>query len=205
MDTPEASYVLYLLEAMTEIKKANINKALLSSFTGYDANDILRLNDEAAVTLFQKYNSQWQEEGIYTAMISFIDDFNVRDVLLSTDAEGGERTITNLYQIIELLHKLQVNKKFSSLELISWLQRTIEGMETEGDEYQQRVESDEEAIKIVTIHKSKGLEYNIVFAPHLDFNIDTKLFKVLSFRDPATSEYISKEKGKLTNRRRWMV
>ena len=33
------------------------------------------------------------------------------------------------------------------------------------EQYEQRLESDEEAVRIVTIHKSKGLEYPIVFCP----------------------------------------
>ena len=42
----------------------------------------------------------------------------------------------------------------------------MEGDAREGDEYEQRLESDQDAVQIVTIHKSKGLEYNIVIAPH---------------------------------------
>ena len=60
---------------------------------------------------------------------------------------------------------------------------------TEGDEYEQRVENDEEAVKIVTIHKSKGLEYKIVLAPFLDF-VPRKGFEFLSFRDPESGDYV---------------
>ena len=80
-----------------------------------------------------------------------------------------------------MLHKVQSEKQFSAFELVSWLKRGIDGMQTEGDEFEQRVESDEEAVKIVTLHKSKGLEYNIVFAPFLD--LDTKIhFRFCSFQ-----------------------
>ena len=128
--------------------------------------------------------------------MKFIADFNVRRVLLEKNIRNGERVIANLYQLIELVHKIQNNKDFSPLELVSWLQRGMEGMEMTGDEFEQRVESDEDAIKILTIHKSKGLEYNIVFAPFLDmvFHKEAELF---SYRDPVTGEYISIEKDKV--------
>ena len=70
-------------------------------------------------------------------------------------------------------------------------------MKLEGDEYIQRMESDEEAVKIVTIHKSKGLEYNIVLAPFLDFKIDRKKHAFINYRDPETREYITIEKTKI--------
>src|SRR4029079_7480646 len=108
-------------------------------------------------------------------------------VLLNETAENGERTITNLLQLMELLHKAQVQRQFSPLELIDWFKRGIEGMAVEGDEFVQRVESDEEAVKIVTFHKSKGLEYNIVFTPFLDL-LANKEPEFVTFRDPGSGE-----------------
>lgn len=190
----EATQLLYLLQAMVEVSQENINRALLSSFTGFDVEDILKLDEEQVIEAFKRYKLRWDEDGIYTAMMEFVADFNVRKVLLNTNTENGERTMTNLFQLIELIHKIQTHKVLSPLELISWLKRGIDGMETEGDEYEQRVESDEESIKIVTIHKSKGLEYNIVFAPFLNLQAEPKKVTVCSYRDPLSGEYISGEK-----------
>lgn len=190
----EATQLLYLLQAMEEVSPENINRALLSSFTGFDVDDILMLDEEQVIEVFKRYKLRWDEDGIYTAMMEFVADFNVRKVLLQTNTENGERIITNLFQLIELVHKVQTHKVLSPLELISWLKRGIDGMDTEGDEYEQRVESDEDSIKIVTIHKSKGLEYNIVFAPFLDLLTEQKNVTICSYRDPETGEYISGEK-----------
>src|SRR5690606_31223228 len=62
-------------------------------------------------------------------------------------------------------------------------------MKVEGDEYEQRVESDREAVEIVTIHKSKGLEYNIVFAPYLDLKAELRK-PFCSFKDDDSGEYL---------------
>jgi exodeoxyribonuclease V beta subunit len=204
LQSGEASWLLYLLEAMIDISRASINKALLSPFTGYKPQQILQLDDEVTLALFRKYQIRWKEDGVYTALIDFVGDFNVRGILLNPNTESGERIIANLFQLIELVHKVQTNKQFSPLELVSWLKRGIEGMETEGDEYEQRVESDEESVKIVTIHKSKGLEYKIVFAPFLDF-VENKTFEFYSFREPVTGQYISIEKSKMSEEHQQLV
>ncbi|MEO6914264.1 MAG: UvrD-helicase domain-containing protein, partial [Chitinophagaceae bacterium] len=214
LKSEDTRWLLYLLEAMIDISHEHINKALLSPFTGLGKNDIRKINLESAVGLFRGYRDIWTKDGVYAAMMTFIADFDVRRVLLASEgyhspvvtspgysktAGTGERVIANLYQLIELVHKIQNNKDFSPLELVSWLQRGMEGMEMTGDEFEQRVESDEDAIKIVTIHKSKGLEYNIVFAPFLDM-VFYKEADLFSYRDPDSGEYISIEKEKATDK-----
>ena len=169
LESEEATEILYLLEAMMDISRSNINRALLSSFTGYTAQEILLLNDEITIELFKKYKTNWDTDGVYNALMNFITDFGVQQILLQENVKNGERIITNMYQLVELLHKIQTNKQLSALELIDWLKRAIESNDAQGDEYEQRIENDEECVKIVTIHKSKGLEYNIVIAPYLDF------------------------------------
>lgn len=195
--TAEAQQLLHLLEAMEAPDRSSINRALLGSFTGYNSHTILQLDDEIMLDLFGKYRTLWQRDGAYTALMEFIADFNVRQVLLEGHTENGERIITNLYQLSELVHQVQSRKNLSMRDLISWLKRGIDGMTTDGDEYAQRVESDEDAVNIVTIHKSKGLEYKIVMAPFLDF-VEKQKVEFVSFRDPATGDYLGTQKALLT-------
>lgn len=197
LQSEEASYLLYLLEAVEEPNRSSINRALLSPFTGYAIEQILQLDDEAVMTRFRKYKDRWLTEGVYSALMDFMTDFGVRHVLLRSNPEDGERIITNFMQLAELVHNIESRKSLSTVEIIAWLRRSIDGMTTEGDEYIQRVENDEEAVKIVTIHKCKGLEYNIVLAPYLEFTTDN-WFEFVSFRDPGTGEYIGAETGRLT-------
>ncbi len=196
LESEEAIGILYILEAMIDISKSTINRALLASFTGFDIAKILWLNEETAIEIFKKYKINWDTDGIYTALMHFMADFRVEQILLRNNVENGERTITNLYQLIELLYKIQTTKKLSALELISWLKRSIERNDVQGDEYEQRIENDEECIKIVTIHKSKGLEYNIVLTPFLDI-VEFKNAQFCSYRTD-NGDYINVEKNKLT-------
>jgi exodeoxyribonuclease V beta subunit len=198
LQSEEAVELLYVLEAFLNHSVANINRALLTSFTGYKTKDILSLEGEKAVLLFKNYKTTWEISGVYSALKNFIIDFGVQKNLLERSTESGERTITNLYQLIELLFKTQAIKKLSPVELIDWLKRGIEQKKAEGDELLQRIESDEEAIRIVTIHSSKGLQYNIVFAPFLDFTTTSK-HEDCSYRDEDTSEYITVMKKQLSD------
>lgn len=200
----EAKHLLFLLEAMNETSLSNINRALLSPFTGYTIEQILTLDDEQALDLFSKYHNVWLENGIYTALMTFIRDYAVHDVLRQSRAKNGERVMTNLLHLTELLHQTQIRKKLSPAELISWLRRGVDGMVTEGDEYEQRVESDEEAVRIVTIHKSKGLEYKIVLAPFLDLLANGKQ-EFCSFRDAVTGEYVSASRNMLSEEQTALV
>jgi exodeoxyribonuclease V beta subunit len=187
-DTIEAKELLYVMNAVNDINASNINKALLTGLTGYFIPDMLSLNQELVLNQFKNYHQAWVEEGVYVMLMKFMTDYRVKTNLLNQDAKNGERRLSNIFQLLELLHKVQIRNEFGPVELINWLQKTIEGQITEGDEFEQRIESDEDAVKIVTIHKSKGLEYNIVMAPFLDMN--PKIHDISSYRDEATGDYL---------------
>jgi len=189
LQTLEARYVYYLLNAFLESNPSTINKALLSPITGYTRLEILQLDQDLEIKKFKEYGLSWQSTGIYATLMKFIVDFDIKNNLLTSLSGKGERSITNLYQLAEILHKIQESKSFSQLELIHWLKRGIEGMKLDGNEYEQRVESDMEAVEIVTIHKSKGLEYNIVFAPFLDLKSENK-HNFYSFKEDNSGEYL---------------
>lgn len=189
LQSQEAKYVYYLLNAFYESNVSTINKALLNPLTGYTRLEILQLDQDEELKNFKRYGLLWKEDGIYATLMQFIVDYGVKGSLLNNISGNGKRIITNLYQLIEILHKVHSSKNFSQLELINWLKRGLEGMKLEGDEFEQRIESDEKAIEIVTIHKSKGLEYNIVFAPFLDLKSENDR-DFCSFKDDSTGEYL---------------
>lgn len=170
LKSEEAKYILYILSAIHNYTLGNINRALLSSLTGFKVDDILKMSSHERLEIFKELNAIWEKEGVFMVLNKFFTLFNVIQNLIH-QTENGERIITNIYQIVELLHKAQSTKDLSILDLLAWLKRNIDGEENDGDEYKQRIESDDEAVKIVTIHASKGLQYNIVFAPFLDMKL----------------------------------
>lgn len=169
--TSEARYVYYILRAIFDINKHTISRAILSPFTDFTTKDLQTVDLDKLLIEFGILKQMWESSGVYVALNKFIDDFQVREVLLN---KNDRRALTNLLQIIEILHKTQNLRNLSALELMNWLKIAGEGLPMEGDEYEQRIEGDQEAVEIVTIHKSKGLEYHVVLAPFLDLKSELK-------------------------------
>lgn len=186
--TAEAQDLLYLLEAVYDITPSSINKALLTDLAGKSVKDLLQLQEEEVLQRFKAYQQAWNKEGIYVMLMMFLTDYQLKRRWLSGNVEQGERRLSNVLQMLELLHKMQTRKQYAPAELINWMKKGLEGSILEGDEMELRIESDEDAVKIVSIHKSKGLEYNIVIAPHLDLKATLRPNKV-QFRDATTGAY----------------
>ncbi len=82
----------------------------------------------------------------------------------------GERRITNLLHLAEILHRTVFEQHQGIAELVNWMAQLKK--DDSAEEYLVRLESEADAVQLVTVHKSKGLEYPIVFCPFLwdDFN-----------------------------------
>ena len=77
----------------------------------------------------------------------------------------GERRITNLLHLGEVLHQVAADNKLGMTGVLKWLSEQRSSGALRLEEHQLRLESDENALKLVTVHKSKGLEYPVVFCP----------------------------------------
>lgn len=168
LQTSEAKEILYVLEAIQTPNKANINRALMVSFSSFDGEQILNLDEEKILFTFQELKTIWANEGVYPALVGYFKHFNIAQFLLSKSTTG-EGKLGILYQLSELLHQIQYKNEWNIEDTLDWLKRSINSTDEQNDAYLLAMESDEDGVKIITIHKSKGLEYNIVFAPFLDF------------------------------------
>ena len=77
----------------------------------------------------------------------------------------GERRLTNLLHLGECLHEAAQTQS-SPQALLQWLQ-TQRSEDRRDDASQLRLASDRHLVQIITVHKSKGLEYPVVFCPFL--------------------------------------
>jgi exodeoxyribonuclease V beta subunit len=205
LESDEAKQLFYILDAVNDISRANINRALLTSIGGYNQIDLLQADEEAILQQFRIYQESWKSKGIYLMLRQFLADHRVNERLYNQDSNNPERTIANIQQLVEIIHKVSERKNYEPKELIQWLKKGMEGDTREGDEYEQRIESDDEAVKIVTIHKSKGLEYNIVIAPHLDLLPDSNFYTTGSYRSPIDGNYYISNKPLPTDENRWYL
>ena len=153
---------------------ARIRAALASVGVGLSADALLELDrDEAAwdtwATRFHRYQAVWQTRGFLSALHMFCDELRVAERLLRLP--DGERRYTDLWHLAELLHGQEQQTHQGPYGLLYFYRRVREGSaQREGmalEDVQVRLESDAHAVTLTTIHKSKGLEYPIVFCPYL--------------------------------------
>ncbi len=82
---------------------------------------------------------------------------------------GGERVLTDLRHVGELLHAEAVEGLLGVTAALSWLRRRCasDDRDPNADDRARRLESDSDAVQILTIHRSKGLEFPVVYCPYL--------------------------------------
>lgn len=175
-DSPEAIEMERLLNCIAEPHDDRLVKAALATdIMGCSLKDIDKLSDDDNkydmwLEKFRKYNKLWHSSGFIKMFKQFLNDGleNKDDKIMPRLMmyEDGDRRNTNLLHLMELLHKAETEEKLSPQGLIKWMQESRDS-ELEQEEHQLRLESDDEAVKIITIHKSKGLEYPVVFLPFM--------------------------------------
>ena len=171
IQSAEAIDLGYILGAFLNSKKSAIQKALLTAIVGLKPNDLPTLDMDKCVELFTDYYKIWNQNGIYVAVNKFLEDFNVIKKH-NKKALTGQRILSNTRQLLEILQEQETHASLTPNECYLFLKNEQKSDATsEINAFVQRIESDEDAVKIVTIHKSKGLEYDIVIAPYLDMNI----------------------------------
>ena len=200
----EANVLLNWLIAIESVTLSHINLALLTNITGYSISQLSELEEEALVERFREWNTKWKTKGVYVTLQSVFACFQLTNRLLQPDVESGERALSNYIQLAEILHQTETRLQYRPAELISWLQKAAEGDKMNGDEYLQRIESDADAVQIITIHKSKGLEYNIVMAPFLEFSSDSKTEKMTAYRDANGDFFYGNSVSFTDDQRQWV-
>jgi exodeoxyribonuclease V beta subunit len=193
-DTQEGEELQRLLAALANPSDtAAIRAALVTTLLGVDGTELHRLLgaerewDDWAER-FEAWHQLWVGFGFMRAFRRALADREIVPRLLRL--HGGERRITNVLHLAELLHGAEGEERRGPQQLVRWLELMRADPSARGDyagdAEQVRLESDANAVTVVTIHKSKGLEYAIAYCPflwpHADLRNDDKLFA--RFHDP---------------------
>jgi len=169
--TDPARHWLRLLEALERpTSTPRAHAAALTPFLGWSAEQVATASDDA-----------WED--VHTRLHEWARVLRLRGVAslaeTITQAEGlperilaradGERALTDLRHVAELLHAAATSEQLGTAALVGWLRRRIAeaGQDTGDEDRSRRLESDEEAVQVLTVHRSKGLEFPVVYYPYL--------------------------------------
>lgn len=166
----EAADLYSLLQAVAHPgDSGQLKQALTLDWFDLDGQTLYQLiNNEteldAWTSRFLDYFQTWQQAGLMTMVQHLLREEKIRAGISKTLM--AERQLTNLYHLIELVQQAAVDEHLGINKTLDWLGNAI--VEASNAEDQQlRLESDDDAVKIVTMHRSKGLEYSVVFCPYL--------------------------------------
>lgn len=119
---------------------------------------------EDVLQRFQDYRDCWRARGVLPMIRRLLQDFGVPARLLN-DGRGGERILTDILHLAELLQQAAMRLDGEQALLRHLDEQCGGAARGGGDERRVRLESDEDLVRVVTVHKSKGLEYPLVFLP----------------------------------------
>jgi exodeoxyribonuclease V beta subunit len=169
--TWEALEMERVLRAAAEPEKEGLLRAALATdLFGSKGEDLWALLEEgegweAWLVRFREYRDLWRERGFMAMFQRLLE--REEGIVRLMGFPDGERRVTNVLHLSELLHREEVEGRRTADDLVRWLSRKRDRTdpEEEREEDLLRLESDGNAVRIVTVHKSKGLQYPVVFCP----------------------------------------
>jgi exodeoxyribonuclease V beta subunit len=174
-DSEDAEHIERLLAALAHpADPAAVRSFLCSIYGGFDAEQLLVLDqDDAAwdrhARALHELHELFVARGFTQAVRGLCASYRVEERLLGRP--DGMRRITNLNHLCELLAEAALNERLGPLGVLRWLESARNDAATRAEltagSHELRLESSETAVQLTTVHKSKGLEYPIVYCPFL--------------------------------------
>ncbi|BDU14854.1 exodeoxyribonuclease V subunit beta [Lysobacter auxotrophicus] len=182
--TEQARDVLALLEALLRPDDdARLRGALATMLVGLDADTLARFDEDAQLHRHWQlralaWRDRWQRHGPL-AMLGDVAAEHAPRLLAQSD---GERRLTNTLQLAEVLQEADI-EAIGEHGLVDWLRTRIAEADDSDETQQLRLESDARCVQILTLHKSKGLEYPFVFLPFAAIGRDARNGNLCEFHD----------------------
>jgi exodeoxyribonuclease V beta subunit len=210
-ETPEAAAMQRLLDALLQPSSDDkVRPALAGPILGWRASDLVSPDEElwnSWLEKLERWVSRWRHDGVAAMLRDALAEAGTAPRLLGQPR--GERTLTNLLHLGELLHGAESADRLGTEGLTVWLGQQRRAERHSGEELELRLESDAEAVTVVTVHRSKGLQYPVVWC---SFLWDGRLLsnedkRAPRFHDPATGHLsldlnAAKDADKTSNVRR---
>ena len=162
---------LALLEALERPEYLPRAKAAaLTKFLNWTAAEVAGAGDgdwDDVQARLHEWAGLLRRTGVATLMEDITQRERLPERLLGVT--GGERVLTDLRHVAELLHGAAIDGRLGITALASWLRHRMaaDDREAGSEERARRLESDAAAVQVLTVHRSKGLEFGVVHCPFL--------------------------------------
>lgn len=159
----EAEAVQKLIHAASSDSESAFRTLLLTFFYNKSVEEIADESGSLPV-LHEKFRecfADWENKGFYYTFSKFIGEKEI----LANIAKKGRKTIGILRQLSELIHKHEFDEGSSPLWTQKWFDEKMNSKKGTEEENIRAENEKKECVRIMTLHKSKGLEFNIVFFP----------------------------------------
>jgi len=167
--TPLAQDLLRILQACLNPENERLlRSAIACKLFAYSPIQVHQLLSdtrlwEDKIAQFIEYRTIWAKAGVLAMLHKLFHQQGISAHLLN--APQGERALTDVLHLAELLQKNSVDYD-GDFALLRWFSEQIKQANSDQGEQKQRLESEKDLVQVSTLHKSKGLEYDIVFMPY---------------------------------------
>ena len=168
--SPQATDLWRVLRAISMPRNSRwLRSAMAGSIWGWNTNELTQamhnheLSDALAESC-QQWLQLWQQQGVLPMLYQWMHSQGIAQRLIAQPL--GQRSLTNLLHLGELLQTAAAGLQ-GPQALLQFLAQQIQAADDNPEEQKMRLETDAHCVQVVTFHKSKGLEYPLVFVPFL--------------------------------------
>lgn len=202
--------LIHLLRAIGSPRRLNyVQLALGTRFFNWSTSDLEQLKDQDYLSKILLHFNQWHQilkrDGIAIALETvlsthFIKDSSIQEALI--ESFEGLKRYHELRQLMEWLSNRESSEKLSLNALIEELESILSVDHPQQEHMKMRPLVEKEAVQILTLHLSKGLEFEVVFAlgivnrPPIDKGLvlvreqDNMALKAVQEDDPAYLDFL---------------
>ena len=169
-ETAEANDFYMLLRAISQPNNTGLLKQFLTvAWLNVSAPELLSIVEDDSlmgfwVSRLSEYYQLWERRGLLAMTYKLLVQEKIAGKLSKWPA--FERKMSNIMQVAELVQEAEIQESLNINGTLGWLQQSINSPQYSEQELL-RLENDEPAINILTVHRAKGLEFSVVFCPVL--------------------------------------